>query len=180
MPKVGKPQRYLSGAEGRITAKQQKYGELLATGLESVEAAKQAGFSPSFARAAKHRLSKLPAVAAVIEGIQKKGREMAAYGLAEALVQAQESIDFARLHKNPMAAVKGCELKAKLSGLLIERIEVAHVDLSGSLSRAAKRVIEINPALKPLLQAEAEADQRLGDGFAYTGPGRKDDPLNDD
>lgn len=60
---------------------------------------------------------------------------MAIYGLVEAMKEAEDAAAFAKLHKNPMANVKACELRAKLSGLLIERVEVLEVDLKVHWSR---------------------------------------------
>ena len=53
-------------------------------------------------------------------------------------------------HKNPMALVKATELRARLSGLLIDRLEVIEVDLRASLAAAEQRVlsaINLTPAL---------------------------------
>ena len=58
-----------------------------------------------------------------------------------------------------MAAHKSTELQCRLEGYLIERVAIEHIDLSGSLARAAARVIEINPAYKHILEADAQADE---------------------
>ena len=132
----------------RLTKKQQQYVQLLATGMESRQAARSAGYSESFSRVAAHRLGKKPAVAGAIEEIRKKGCEMAAYGLAEAMREAEAVCAFAKKHKNAMAYCKGTELRAKLSGLLIDRIEIVPVDLKGALEAAKSRVltmIDITP-----------------------------------
>ena len=70
---------------------------------------------------------------------------MAVFGLVEAMKEADDAAKFSKLHKNPMANVKACELRAKLSGLLIDRIEVVPVDLRGALEAAESRVINVTP-----------------------------------
>lgn len=65
----------------------------------------------------------------------------AVYDLETAMAEANAVCDFAILHKSPMAYCKGTELRAKLSGLLIDRVEIATVDLTGALARAEARVL---------------------------------------
>jgi hypothetical protein len=48
-----------------------------------------------------------------------------------------------------MTNVKACELRAKLSGLLIDRVEVLGVDLRGALEAAERRVIDVAPLPLP-------------------------------
>jgi phage terminase small subunit len=126
-----------------LTDKQRRYKDLLASGMPSRSAAKTAGYSDSYARVAAHRLGMKPAVIQALAEIRKEGMKMAAYGLVEAMQEAEDAAAFAKLHKNPMANVKACELRAKLSGLLIERVEVVEVDLTGALDRARARVLNI-------------------------------------
>jgi hypothetical protein len=127
-----------------LTDKQRKYVEHLAAGMDSRTAAKGAGYSDSYSRVAASRLAKKPEIAKAIEVIRKKGCEMAAYDLAAAMKEAESAATFARLHRNPMALVKATELRAKLSGLLIDRLEVVPpVDLKGALFEARTRVITI-------------------------------------
>ena len=70
---------------------------------------------------------------------------MAVYGLVEAMKEAEDAAAFARENKNSMALVKACELRAKLSGLLIDRVELVKVDLTGALARAEARVLSVTP-----------------------------------
>jgi terminase small subunit-like protein len=133
--------------EDTLTDKQRRYVENISRGMASREAARSAGYSESFARVAAHRIGGKPAVAQAIEEIQKKGREMAVYDLATAMREANEVCNFAKLHKNAMAYCKGTELRAKLSGLLIDRVEVVEIDLTGALARAEARVLNMTPLL---------------------------------
>jgi phage terminase small subunit len=130
-----------------ITHRQRLYVENIAKGMPSRAAARSADYSESFSRVAAHRLGKKPAVVKAIEEIRKKGREMAVYDLATAMKEAEDVCAFAKLHKNAMAYCKGTELRAKLSGLLIDRVEVVEVDLTGALARAEARVLNKIPLL---------------------------------
>jgi hypothetical protein len=66
---------------------------------------------------------------------------MAVYDLATAMREAQAVCAFAKKHRNAMAYCKGTELRARLSGLLIDRVEVVTVDLKGALLAAERRVL---------------------------------------
>ena len=127
----------------QLTDKQRRYVENIARGLDSRTAAKSAGYSDSFSKVAAHRLGKKPAVAQAVERIRAEGMKIAVYDLATAMAEAEAVCAFAKLHKNAMAYCKGTELRAKLSGLLIDRIEVVPADLRGALDRAEARVLNV-------------------------------------
>lgn len=124
-----------------LTDKQQRYVENLSRGMASRAAALAAGYSKSYAMVAAHRLKRKPAMVEALAAVRKEGMHLAAYGLAEAMKEADSAAQFARLHKNPMAVVKAAELRAKLSGLLIDRVEVFAADLRGALDEAKLRVV---------------------------------------
>ena len=65
----------------------------------------------------------------------------AVYDLTTAMKECEDVIAFARQHKNSMAYCKAVELRAKLSGLLIEKVEVVSVDLTDALARAEARLL---------------------------------------
>ena len=157
-----------------LTDKQRRYAENIARGLGSREAAKVAGYSESFSKVAAHRLQKYPAVAKTIAEIRRAGMKAAVYDLTTAMKEAEEVCTFAKLHKNAMAYMKGTELRAKLSGLLIDRVEVVPVDMVGALERAERRVIDVTPqhtgTERPQLTDQA-------DQFGYRGPGMPGDPF---
>jgi len=133
--------------EDTLTDKQRGYVENIARGMESRAAARSAGYSESFSKVAAHRIGGKPAVAKAIEEIRQKGRVMAAYGLVEAMREADDAATFAREKGNSMALVKAVELRSKLSGLLIDRVEIIPVDLVAALERAERRVLDVTPLL---------------------------------
>lgn len=83
--------------------------------------------------------------------------------------EALKAMDFAFETKNANAVVKACELRAKLSGLLIERVEVFSADLRGALLEASKRVIQSSPNSYSVLPIEREpASEEGGVGAGAT------------
>jgi phage terminase small subunit len=136
-----------------LTDRQREYVQHLARGLDSRVAARSAGYSESFSKVASHRLGKKTAVAQAIESIRAEGMKIAVYDLATAMREAEAVCAFAKLHKNAMAYCKGTELRAKLSGLLIDRVEVVEVDLRGALARAEARVVNATQLSGPLCDA---------------------------
>src|ERR1051325_6967019 len=114
------------------TDRQRLYAQNLARGLDSRAAALAAGYSESFSRVASHRLMKLPSVAKEVEAIRHRAREIVSYDVTVAMQEALDALNFAKEKGNAMAYCKAVELRAKLSGLLVDRVEVAYVDLSGS------------------------------------------------
>lgn len=79
----------------------------------------------------------------------------AVYDLTIAMKEANDAAAFAREKGNSMALVKAVELRSKLSGLLIDRIEVVPVNLSGALTRAEAGVINVTPLGAQSLMAPA-------------------------
>ena len=125
----------------RLTPQQAKFAEAYLTGIPASEAAKQAGYSPSKAHRGSELLN-LPAVAELVTSVQKEVRERAVYGLTEAMNEALDAIAFAKENKNSMALVKAIELRSKLSGLMVEKIDLraTTVNIRTALDEARARV----------------------------------------
>ena len=135
----------------RLTQRQQKFVEAYLTGIPASEAAKQAGYSPSKA----HRgasLLELPAVAEMVKDVREKACEQSVYNLSQAMQESLEVIEFSKENKNSMAYFKAVEHRAKLSGLLTDRVDVrvATVNIRTALDEARSRVQNWDaPALSP-------------------------------
>ncbi len=128
----------------RITTKQIKFLELVATGMPQAEAGAQSGITSSTSR---YRCLTNPVAIQYLSALRAESRAIAAYDVAEAMNEAKEARDFAIAHENPMAVVKATELRAKLSGLLIDRVEIATVDLTGALAKAQARVQAVGTSM---------------------------------
>lgn len=104
------------------------------------QAAKLAGYSPSYSAKAADRLMKDPAVSKIISDGQESLRGKTMFGLEEAVKECNAAIFQATLNNNDNAAVKALELKCKLHGLLIERVETkSFVDIGLALVEARQR-----------------------------------------
>jgi hypothetical protein len=125
----------------KLTDKQARIIQRVAHGETWPTAAKAQRCSASYARVIRTRMKKNPAVIKALEAIRAEGRTLAAYDFARAMQEAQEVIDFAKLNKNAMAYFKAVEHRAKLNGLLIDKVEVVTVDLKGALTEARSRVL---------------------------------------
>lgn len=163
--------------------RQRKLIEGAARGLSPQEAARSAGFSASYARKAS-RLLKQPMIAKAIEAIRAEGRTIAAYGLVEAMKEVESAASFARVNKNSMALVKACELRAKLSGLLIDEIHLKteSLDLRGAIEEGRRRVgwITVSPRQESLSAPKALTDARdMGADTASSGQRGNGQPFGD-
>ena len=145
----------------RISPKQQHYAELRANGLTQGEAAEKAGYS---SRSAAWKADQHPLVQNYIADVQRSSRARSGHTVAVAMAEAADTMEFAREKGNPMAYCKAVELRAKLSGLLIDRVEVFTADLKGALLAAAKRVIEVSPGSYSVVHvAESSSTEPLAE-----------------
>lgn len=138
-------------APSRLTSKQIKFIELVGAGIDHGKAGEQSGITSSTSR---YRCLTNPLAIQYLSALRSESRAIAAYDIAMAMHEAKEARDFALTNKNPMAVVKATELRAKLSGLLIDRIEIATVDLTGALDRAERRL----PASAQVVQATVQTE----------------------
>ena len=156
--------RYISQTK-RITPRQQKYAELRASGLTQGAAALQAGYKNkvSASKADKH-----PLVRQHLSGIQKLACSRVSYTVATAMDEALQVIEFAKANGNANAFCNAVSLRAKLSGLLIDKVELVAIDLSGSIQRAEQRVLSI--ASKEEEREEEDAEAETGGGVGAGTP----------
>lgn|SRR5262249_8746919 len=123
-----------------LNEKELKFIEHVARGESAISAAKKSGYSASYSRKSA-RLLKKPEIAQAVADIQAQARQRVSYDLAQAMSECLDVIAFSKLHKNSMSYCKAVELRAKLSGLLVDRIAIEKVDLKGALEEARSRVI---------------------------------------
>jgi hypothetical protein len=125
----------------KLTQRQQTFVEGLARGLTVQQAAKQAAFSPSYAKKAS-RLLKIPAVAQELSAIRSEARREAAYGLQEHVKELDRAILAAYSHKAMMAVSRLLRDKGEAYGLYINRAQEVPIDLKGALEQARTRIIQ--------------------------------------
>lgn len=101
--------------------------EYLKTG-DGANSARAAGYTD--ANAARHAYQLTHKNKAVMDAI-KAGRERftnkCAYGLAEAMKEAADAIEFAKETNNANAYVKAVELRSKINGLIIDKHDVRNL-----------------------------------------------------
>lgn len=138
----------------RITPKQQRYAELRAQGRTQGQAALEAGFH---SKTGAYRAERNPIVRGYLNEIQRSASVRVGYIVATAMDEAKDAMGFARETENATAYVKAVELRAKLSGLLIDRVEVVKMDLKGALVMAEARIISTSVSTQ-IEQAAPQAE----------------------
>jgi hypothetical protein len=88
--------------------------------LGANHAAEKAGYD----KTAGSRLMKHPAIAAEVERRRAELRKETDYDVKAAMREAEEAMDFSRQTRNANAYVKAVELRSKLMGLLVEKMDV--------------------------------------------------------
>jgi phage terminase small subunit len=91
-------------------------------GMTNAEIAKHAGYpSPNSAGVA---LNRSDPVQAVIAQARKEVVAQLGYTAVEAMKEAEDAMAFAKLTENANALVKAVELRSKLQGLLVEKVDM--------------------------------------------------------
>lgn len=138
-----------------LNDRQERFIKACASGANTTQGARAAGYSPTYSKAAGQKLAKNPEIKAAIESIRAEGRKVAAFDLAAAMAEAQDAADFARLNKNSMALVKAVALRCELAGLLVQQIHLKAevVDIRQALEEAkARTIVQVDgPVSLPLL-----------------------------
>ena len=139
-----------------LTARQSRFVSAYVAGASAAEAARQAGYGPGYsAKAAKYLLHH-PSIAAAIQEMHMDLTKKTLFDVEQAVLECNTMIDFAQSKNNAMAAAKLLELKCKLHGLLIERVEVKpSVDIRDALAAARSRVAAHGLAVRVLPVSDA-------------------------
>jgi len=131
-----------------LPGKQRAFLDAYALCRNGTQAAKSVGYTDRSApQMAKVILAK-PIAQEYLSKIQASSNAIVAYDLATAMTESLEVIAYAKECKNAMAYFKAVEHRAKLSGLLIDRVQVATVDIKGALEEARTRTLEVFPSLR--------------------------------
>ena len=113
----------------RLSIKQLKFVEALQTGIDGTAAAIAAGYSRKSARYMAYQLqNENAAVMAALAETREKLAESAEYNGHKCMAECDSAIAFARETKNANALVRAIELRARLSNLLREKIDVTVTD----------------------------------------------------
>lgn len=96
----------------------------VATGRQA-DAARKAGYARR-SRTTAARLLKRPDVQEAIQTLRELATRRSLYDFDKVSDDLTSAIEFAYQQKNPMAVAKAVELKAKLHGMLSDRLDVRH------------------------------------------------------
>lgn len=122
---------------------------------EGAEAARRAGYTASDSKNRAYKLSKLPKVAAAIELGRGDIARNAQYDTNAAMKELDEAIAFAKSRDNAMAYAKCIELKAKLCGLMIDRLMVTETpSITGAIIDAKRRTLKLSADTEEIIDAE--------------------------
>lgn len=150
-------------------ARHERFAAALAEGMSQEQAYVAAGFSPKgargsacrllqrYARIRKRRDELLAERERLRAGAQVAAAARFEYDTNIALSEAHEALGLARTKKDPRAMVAAVQLKAKLAGVLIERVERRLVDEFG-FPRNPEEAEEL------LQRIRAERARRQGQG----------------
>jgi hypothetical protein len=109
----------------KLTPKQQKFIAAWQTGIDGTHAAIGAGYSRKSARyTAYHLLNENAAVMAEVAKVRKQLAEDAKYNGEKCMAECDEGLAFAKATNNANALARLIELKAKLTGLLVQKIDL--------------------------------------------------------
>jgi hypothetical protein len=161
-----------------LNDRRQRILQRVAAGEGWREAARAEGCTDSYSRVVGARMKRNPAVAKAIAEIREAGMKAAVYDLALAMKEAEEVIEFAKKHKHPTAYFFAVRHRAHLSGLLVERVEIATVDLRASIDGARDRVLKvIDQAQRTALSGPSVPVTTKDTSVGYRGPGEIGDPF---
>jgi hypothetical protein len=111
----------------------------VAQGKSVTDAARSAGYSDRHARGRGYTLMRDPKIADAVAEIQRAVKEKAAYGLEQAVAEADGLMAQARELKQMTAAAKLFDTKMKLYSLLVDRVAVEMPSLIAAIEAGRAR-----------------------------------------
>jgi len=87
------------------------------------EACRRAGYSPKRADATAQRLLRTPKIKAAVELMRAEVAERASYTVERCMAELEKGMAFALTTENASAYVRAVELRGKLTGILVDRLD---------------------------------------------------------
>ncbi len=144
----------------KLTPRQQRFIAAYQIGMSALQAAVAAGYSKKSAKHAAYSLMhENPKVMAELERVRQELAAAAEYNGEKCMAELDSAITFAKENKQANAYVKAIELRARLAGLLRDKLDITveRVDLSGALEEAKARLVR--PSCDPALPIEGQFEQ---------------------
>jgi hypothetical protein len=111
-------------AMGKLNVRQQKFVSNVLHGVTASESYRRAyGCSPAAAGTSGSNSLRKPNIKAALDAARADLARSIQYDAAAAMAELDESLKFSRETKNATAYARSVELKMRLSGLLIERVD---------------------------------------------------------
>lgn len=134
----------MTGRSHGLTLRKQKFvGEYLSNGGNAAAAARAAGYAPDHASHQGWVLTnKDPAVRAELERARAELADRTDYKAEKAMQELGDVIAFARETKNATAMARAIELRMRMAGLLVEKVDLnvsAQIDIVGALLEGRAR-----------------------------------------
>lgn len=112
-----------------LNERQLKWVERYLAHGDGPRAAVEAGYSKNSCMSASRDLKADPRIKKILDKARARAEEKAvgkaSYNYEVAMAEALECLEFAKSTKNAAAMVKAAELRSKLSGLLIDKIDLS-------------------------------------------------------
>ena len=107
-------QKFVSCYLASIDAKGQHNG---------AEAARLAGYAATTANREAVRLLKMPTIKAAVDAVRSATAATTMYSQATAMLELDEAMTFAKKTDNASAFVRSVELRARIAGVLVDRLD---------------------------------------------------------
>ena len=140
-------------------SRHEKFAQELAAGQSAIEAYKRAGYNPNYGNCI--RLKANERVAARVAELQKRGAARAEVTIASLVQELDEARAIAIERGQASAAVQASMGKAKVTGLIVDKAEIKHDDLSNKSEAELKAIIAamgIDPDKLVALLVESDVD----------------------
>lgn len=138
----------------KLSARHFEYIRHRSTGKSARESARMAGYAPTAVKSAAVRLERHPLVVAELAKTQVAIRETTKYDAERAMAELDEGMELSRTTDNATAFMRAVELRSKINGLLIERVDQRNVGgfqihISGIDEPAPAAPVDVTPEVDP-------------------------------
>lgn len=170
----------------RFDPRKYKFIERYAAHGQAKRAALECGWSEEYAQSASARLLRDPEVKDALNEIRKNAMVKAEYTVETAMAEANAAIEFAKETENANAYVKAVELRSKLSGLLVDKIDLRQaigfsIQIIGVGAPALPPAdVKVLPSGEPIPEAELVNGSTDEEASGESGEGNdgNDDPWS--
>lgn len=143
----------------KLSPRQQRFIAEIQKGVPGVQAAIAAGYSTRSAKHAAYQLlheNKL--VRTELERVRQQLVALTEYNGERCMAECDDGIAFARRTENANAFARLVELKARLTGLLREKVDITveRIDVTGALAAARARVGQLRLPCDPAAAIEGD------------------------